>query len=299
MKFGIIADDNTGATDAAGMCTERGLRTLLLTQKPHGQDIESAKKFDAVILGTQARSVASTESYHRTREAVMTLKQMGTEKIQIKYCSTFDSTKDGNIGSSLDAALDALRAKGTVVCPALPVNGRTTYQGYHFVNGRLLSESSLKDHPLNPMTDPDLVRWLQYQTDRQVTLASVCDIRQGGHALAKTLDDLLREGNSYIVTDAIFQEDIAVIAEATQDWPLVSGGSGITAEVAGSIQSGYTGPDWKTLASQTKKTMLVVSGSGSPTTPMGAGTIRRRPARLLPSPCAHSRSRLPCDRNRV
>ena len=117
-KLGIIADDNTGATDAAGMCTEQGLRTLLLTQPPSQQEIETAQAFDAIIVGTQSRSVVAEEAYRLTQEAVFLLKKMGVDTLQIKYCSTFDSTKNGNIGPSLDAACDALDVKSTIVCPA-------------------------------------------------------------------------------------------------------------------------------------------------------------------------------------
>ena len=146
------------------------------------------------------------------------------------------------------------------------MNGRTTYQGYHFVNGRLLSESPLKDHPLNPMTDPDLVRWLQFQTTRRVALASLPDIRKGVSALKTRFETLQQEGMNYIVTDAIVQEDIAVIAKATRHWPLISGGSGITAEIARLMQPTGIVPDWKKQASHTPKIVLVISGSCSPTT---------------------------------
>jgi uncharacterized protein YgbK (DUF1537 family) len=233
MRFGIVADDHTGATDAAGMLTERGVRTVLLLDWSSPTEVAAVvAPFQAIVLGAETRSVAPEAAFRRTAEGVDLLKAIGADQVQFKYCSTFDSTPRGNIGPSLDAAMERLGARGAVVCPALPVNGRLTFMGYHFVNGQLLSESPLRDHPLNPMTDSNLVRWLSQQTRRRVGLADFFTVRRGSDALRQSLDAQLAEGCSYVVTDAIEDRDLAMIAEATRDWPLASGGSGITAALA-------------------------------------------------------------------
>ncbi len=231
LKFAVVADDNTGATDAAGMLTERGVTTLLILNKNYLLPDRLPKGFGAYIYSTATRSLPRETAYRETAFAVEQFKASGTEKIQIKYSSTFDSTPRGNIGPSLDAALDVLQLKATTVSPALPINGRTTYFGYHFVNGSLISESPLRYHPLNPMTEPSLVRWLSKQTKRQVGLAPLNVIRRGEKELASYLKKLIDEGVSYIVTDTIEQRDLKVIAKSTRDWRLISGGSGITAEI--------------------------------------------------------------------
>jgi len=144
LKFGIVADDNTGASDAAGMLTERGVKTILVLDASALKEGGSFSGYNALVLSTVSRSLRPEEAYAKTASAVKIIKNLGINKIQIKYSSTFDSTPKGNIGPSLDAAMDVLETRAATVSPALPVNGRTTYFGYHFVNGVLLSESPFK-----------------------------------------------------------------------------------------------------------------------------------------------------------
>jgi len=267
VRFGIVADDNTGATDAAGMLTERGVRTVLFIDAPGSEGADDvASGYDAAVVGTNARSVPPAAAYRRTAEAVRTLARMHAEKFQIKYCSTFDSTPEGNIGPCLDAAMEVLKTDATVVSPALPVNGRTTYCGYHFVKGELLSESPLKDHPLNPMTDSNLVRWLQMQTERKVSLAPLAVIRRGAKVLEGFLRSRIERGEAYFVTDTLEQNDLTTIARATATWPLISGGSGITAEVPGILFPGAGELSFCERLKGFGRETLVIAGSCSPAT---------------------------------
>lgn len=267
MRFGIVADDNTGASDAAGMLTDKGVRTaLVLSIESMRAEDEWLAGFDAVVLGTQIRALPPAEAKARTTSAIECLKSLGVEKLQLKYCSTFDSTPEGNIGCSLDAALEALDQPATTVTPALPVNGRTTYNGYHFVNGVLLSESPLRDHPLNPMTDPNLVRWLQHQTERKVGVVRLDEIRRGTTHTRNLMDELVSDGVGYLVTDAIEQSDLGVIADATADWTFISGGSGITAEMPRRMFPERSPMDFSGRIAALPDGLLVVSGSQSPAT---------------------------------
>jgi len=261
MELGIIADDNTGATDAAGMLTERGARTLLICgASPPDADL---KAYDAVVIGTRSRSIDPPGAYRRVAEAVRFFRSAGARKIQLKYCSTFDSTPAGNIGPSLDAALDSLGLEWAVVAPALPALGRTTYQGYHFVHDQLLSESPLRNHPLNPMTDANVVRWLAQQTERTVTLAPLAVVREGAAALGQFLAERAGEGASYIVVDGIEDRDLAVAAEATAASPFVSGASGITAALAGILFPDRAPLSFADRIARIPKITAVISGSMS------------------------------------
>ena len=267
MRFGIVADDNTGASDAAGMLTEKGVRTALVLSRAPGRDAEALPQgFEAVVLGTRIRSVPPEQARGRTTAAIRRLRALRVEKIQLKYCSTFDSTPEGNIGCSLDAALDELGQKATIVTPALPVNGRTTYNGYHFVNGVLLSESPLRDHPVTPMKDSNLVRWLQQQTRHRVDLVRLDEIRPGPEHLRRSLASKVAAGACYLVTDAIEQADLTVVAEATADWPFISGASGITAEIPRLLFPGRSPLNFTERLQGLPDGMLVVSGSQSPAT---------------------------------
>ena len=266
MKLGVIADDNTGATDAAGMLTERGVRTLLVLDVNAAISPAELDGFEALVVGTQNRSIAPAAAAEATRGAVKRLREWGVDRFQIKYCSTFDSTRAGNIGPTLDAALDALAAPATIVCPALPINGRTVYQGHLFVGSQLLSESPLRNHPLNPMTDANLVRWLGYQTARKVGLVELPIVRRGIEATRQRLDACRAEGCSYLVTDVVSNEDLLTLAAATRDWPLTSGGSGITAAMAAVHFPGRETLRFEEQLSHAGPTTLVVSGSQSPAT---------------------------------
>jgi 3-dehydrotetronate 4-kinase len=264
-RWGIIADDNTGATDAAGMLTQRGVRTVLLLD-PEPSDPAVLQGFDAVVVGTQNRSVAPTDAADATQAAIACLHGAGIDRFQLKYCSTFDSTREGNIGPTLDAALDDLGEAATVVCPALPVNERTVYQGHLFVGRELLSESPLRDHPLNPMTDANLVRWLQYQTTRKVGLVDLVTVRRGPEAIRAAMQEQLAQGIAYLVTDAVTDDDLVAIAHATEDWKLLSGGSGITAGLATVHYPARLPLEFRERLGSLGTATLVVSGSQSPMT---------------------------------
>lgn len=267
MKLGIIADDNTGATDAAGMLTARGIRTLLLLQTDRIPAFHrEIAGFEAVVVGSRIRSLPAGEAYALTRRVLGDLLAAGCDKIQLKYCSTFDSTREGNIGPSLDACLDLLGQRTAVVCPSLPVNGRRVYQGLLFVGQTLLSESPLRQHPLNPMTDANLVRWLRHQTKRTVGLIPLETLRSDPHAVAARFDAGGAAEPAYWVVDAIDDGDLLRIAEATRDQRFVSGGSGITIGVAATHFPDRPPLDFRARLGGAVGSVLVASGSQSPAT---------------------------------
>jgi uncharacterized protein YgbK (DUF1537 family) len=213
--FCAVADDDTGATDLAGMLTEAGLRAVLVLD---GNPERWSDGYDAVIMGIGSRALPRGDAYERTRDAVRKLRALAPRVIEIKYCSTFDSTADGNIGPGIDAAMDELGEPFTVALPALPVNGRTTYMGHHFVHGRLLSESPMRNHPLTPMRNPDLVSHLQSQTKRRVGL--------GAHPVTRAkLDALWSDGVQIAILDCIDDTDLQNVCEAIAHLKLISGSS--------------------------------------------------------------------------
>lgn len=224
--FAAVADDDTGATDLAGMLADRGMRAALILGEPAPEDFERwTSEADAVVIGTGSRSVAPDVAYHRTRQAVQLLKTLQPETLQIKYCSTFDSTESGNIGPSIDAALDETGQSFTVALPALPVNGRTTYMGYHFVGQQLLSDSPMRHHPLNPMTNAHLLTHLQSQTKRRVGLLAYPDAGKGPARIQQRLEDLRAAGVEIAILDCISNEDLWSICQAISGLPLITGSS--------------------------------------------------------------------------
>ena len=225
--FAAVADDDTGATDLAGMLAGQGLRTVLLIDLPAAEDFQRfTARQDAVVVGTGTRNLPPGDAYRLTRDAAKALRALKPRMLQIKYCSTFDSTREGNIGPSIEAALDETGETFTVAVPALPVNGRTTYLGHHFVKGELLSDSPMRNHPLTPMTDANLIRHLQAQTKRHVGLAPLPDVLAGPEALRARFRALADEGVEIAIVDCVTDADLDTIAEALADMPVTTGGSG-------------------------------------------------------------------------
>ena len=138
-----------------------------------------------------------------------------------------DATDAGNIGPVGDALLDALHAKQAIYCPAFPENGRTIFFGHLFVGDILLSDSHMRHHPLNPMTDSSLVRVLARQTKHKVGLVALKTVQSGSAALRAALDTLAADGVRHVVVDAVADTDLGIIGEAVGDDALVTGGSGV------------------------------------------------------------------------
>lgn len=225
MLLGVIADDFTGATDIASMLAKNGMRTVQTVGVPAGDEAPAA---DAVVVALKSRTIPAADAVAQSLAALDWLLAQGARQIVFKYCSTFDSTDAGNIGPVGEALLDRLGGIA-VVCPAFPANKRTIYRGYLFVGDVLLSESSMKDHPLTPMTDPSLVRVMARQVRDPGTVGLVgCEtVQQGAMAIKAALDRLQAEGKRFAVVDAVADADLRAIGAAIADASLLTGGSGI------------------------------------------------------------------------
>jgi uncharacterized protein YgbK (DUF1537 family) len=224
MLLGCIADDLTGATDVALMLQNAGMRTVQAIGLPSAPAPEAA---DAVVVALKSRTIAAADAVAQSLAALAWLRGCGARQILFKYCSTFDSTDAGNIGPVADALLGAMGASFTVACPAFPTNRRTVYQGHLFVGEQLLSDSPMKDHPLTPMRDANLVRVLGRQTARKVGLVPLSLVRRGAAAMREAFAALQSSGHAIAIVDAVADEDLLALGAASADLPLVTGGSGI------------------------------------------------------------------------
>ena len=224
MLIGCIADDFTGATDLANMLVKGGMRTVQMIGVPATRlDTE----VDAVVIALKSRTIAPADAVAQSLAAFQWLKANGAQQIYFKYCSTFDSTSKGNIGPVTDALMDAMQTNFTIACPAFPENGRTIFRGYLYVGDLLLSESGMKDHPLTPMTDANLVRVLQAQTPRKVGLVKFDAVAKGAASIRQRFDALKADGATMAVVDAVSDADLTAIGEACEDMALVTAGSGV------------------------------------------------------------------------
>ena len=215
--LGAIADDFTGATDLCNTLVRRGMRTVQLIDVPSpGVEVADA---EAVVVALKSRTIPAAQAIEKSLAALAWLEQAGARQILFKYCSTFDSTDAGNIGPVAEALMEALGTDFTLFCPAFPENGRTIYLGYLFVGDVLLSESSMRDHPLTPMRDPSLVRVLQRQCRGKVGLVPQYDVSRGAAAIRDAFASLRQADFRHAIVDAIDDDNLEGIGEAAADFP--------------------------------------------------------------------------------
>ncbi len=223
--LGCIADDSTGATDLANTLVGQGMKTTQIIGVP--DDEIDPGDADAVVIALKSRTNPAAAAVRDSLSALDWLRASKTEQYFFKYCSTFDSTDRGNIGPVADALLEALGADFTIACPAFPTNGRTVFKGHLFVGDELLSESSMRNHPLNPMTDSNLVNVLGRQTLHAVGLVPRETVANGAEAVRSAYDELRSDGIRHAIVDAVDDGDLSTIGAASADLALVTGGSGV------------------------------------------------------------------------
>ena len=222
--LGCIADDFTGATDLANNLVRAGMRVVQAIGVPaQPLDVEA----DAVVVALKSRTIAPQEAVAQSLAALRWLQAQGARQIYFKYCSTFDSTARGNIGPVTEALMDALGCDFAIATPAFPDNHRTVFKGHLFVGDALLDESGMQNHPLTPMTDPNLVRVLQAQSRRKVGLIDYRAVAQGEAAIRARMESLRAEGAGLAIVDAVSNDDLLRLGPALKDQPLVTAGSGV------------------------------------------------------------------------
>lgn len=225
MLLGAIADDFTGATDLCSMLVRGGMRTVQLIGVP-APDMPPPDA-DAVVVALKSRTAPVRQAVDESLAALKWLQAGGARQFFFKYCSTFDSTDQGNIGPVADALIAALGCGFALACPAFPTNNRTVYLGYLFAGSVLLNESGMENHPLTPMTDPSLVRVLSRQTDGTVGLVPFATVAQGPGAIRDAMTRLKEQGRRYAIVDAITDEHLMAIGQAAAHHTLITGGSGV------------------------------------------------------------------------
>jgi uncharacterized protein YgbK (DUF1537 family) len=223
LLLGCIADDFTGATDLANTLVKGGMTAVQVIGVPTGPLPEA----DAVIIALKSRTAPVGEAVAQSLAACDALLAAGAKQIFWKYCSTFDSTDQGNIGPVADTLLKRLGSGFALACPAFPTNGRTIYLGHLFVGNALLNESGMENHPLTPMTDANLVRVLGRQTDGAVGLVPFTTVEQGAAATRQAMMRLAEQGRRYAIVDAVTDQHLLAIGEAAAQHALITGGSGV------------------------------------------------------------------------
>ena len=228
LLLGCIADDFTGATDLANNLVRAGMRVVQTIGLP---DAPIPDDCNAVVIALKSRTIAPEQAVKQSLAALQWLKEQHVQQVYFKYCSTFDSWYTGevrgNIGPVTEALMQAMGCDFTIATPAFPDNQRTVFKGHLFVGDQLLSDSGMKNHPLTPMTDANLVHVLQAQCQRQVGLIDYRCVAKGVHAIAERITELKSQGISIAVVDALSNDDLHRLGPALADMPLVTAGSGV------------------------------------------------------------------------
>lgn len=280
MKLGVIADDFTGATDIAGFLVENGITTVQLNGVPPADYPVEA---EAIVVSLKSRSCPAGQAVADSLAALAWLQAHHCRQFYFKYCSTFDSTAQGNIGPVTDALLDALHETQTVISPALPVNGRTVYQGYLFVMGQLLAESGMRHHPVTPMTDSNVPRLMERQAKGRCALITADIMDLGATAVKARLAALQTEGARYVVLDMLNERHLLTQGEALRDMRLVTGGSGLAIGLARQwAKAGHDKTQAQAAGAPQGKRCVVLSGSCSAMTRLQVERYRQQaPARAV------------------
>jgi 3-dehydrotetronate 4-kinase len=226
LLFGAIADDLTGGLELAAMLRAEGVGCDFVSDT---DALDPLSEPEAIVVALRTRVAPRAEALARFETAAAHLLKRGARQIFFKYCATFDSTNDGNIGPCADALVGATGARQTLFCPAFPEAGRRVFQGHLFSDDQLISESPKRYDPLTPMTDPNLVRVLQAQTKTQVGLLPHQAVRAGVAEMSRRCAELRAAGKPYVIADAATPADLQAIAELTVDWPLMTGNSSVAA----------------------------------------------------------------------
>ncbi len=229
MRFGVIADDFTGGSDIASFFVKGGLSTVLYNGVPK---IDVAPNVEVCVIALKTRTQNPKDAVKDSLEAIGWLKEKGAQQFYIKYCSTFDSTPEGNIGPICDAVMEELEVPYTILCPALPVNGRTVRKGCLYVDGVPLHKSPMKDHPLTPMWDCDLVRLMDAQSKFPSVKMSDALYKEEVDELITRIITQSKHSQFYIVPDYEKEEDAERLVQLFGELKLLTGGSGLAYPLA-------------------------------------------------------------------
>lgn len=251
-RLGIVADDLTGAMNTGVQFAKWGLRTLVMLDDGEMPDA------DAVVISTDSRQLPAPEAYCRAKEAAQRLSG------RIPY-KKIDSTLRGNVGAEIDGLLEGLGWGRALVAPAFPATGRTTVDGYHYVDGVPLSESAFANDSLWPAVESHLPTLLASQTRRRVGHLPLGVVEGGVGEAARFL---ARESAAVVVADALEQRHLhtlaMALAQVAEDW-LPCGSAGLAEEwpaALGLERPANAATNW----SPDSRPALVVAGSRNLTT---------------------------------
>lgn len=265
LLLGCVADDFTGASDAASFLVAEGINTMLLNGVP--KDVQMLGDCSAVVIALKTRNSEPRSAVEETRNAFRWLRQQGAKQFYVKYCSTFDSRRDGNIGPTIDSTLEDFQEKYTVICPALPVNKRIVKDGKLYVDGVPLDQSHMKNHPLNPMWDASIAKLMEPQGKYQCLTLNQAWLTKPKAEIEHCVEDFAQSHpHFYVIPDYVTEEDAAKIVDVFGHLRILTGGSGLLAPLGRKYRQEGSLPPYVQLASGVTGRGVILAGSCSQAT---------------------------------
>lgn len=277
IKLGVIADDFTGATDIASFMVNAGWKVVLFNGVP--AESFDQEGIDAVVIALKSRSILTKTAVEQSLSASNWLRSQGCKQQLFKYCSTFDSTREGNIGPVTDALMQNLDASITLICPAVPDNGRTILQGHLFVKGQLLNQSGMEHHPVTPMKESSLKKLMEAQSTGRCEVINLDTIKNHVEDIPNALAKLAEKKIKYVVCDVLDNNDLLTIARETADYALITGAAGIGYAIA-ALDTMHKSADKPAFAISKEGASIVLSGSCSSMTNQQVNFYQQRASSL-------------------
>lgn len=236
----IVADDLTGGGDTGVQFAAKGLRTLLATAGVSRRLPLDDKRWPVLVLNTHSRALAPQQAYQRMAEI---LEGLDLSRFDVIY-KKIDSTLRGNIGSEIDALLEASPRTVGFLAPAFPAMGRTVEGGILKVRGVPVSETEAFRDPVCPVTESHVATLLQRQTSHRVGCVDIGLLRGGPAALREAVERRTGAGQRLLVFDCLERRDLTAIAElgvALRPTPLFIGSAGLAEALATQISAPRSG----------------------------------------------------------
>ncbi len=221
LELGVIADDLTGGMMIASLLEREGVPCPLVTSAEALDNLSDDA--EAVVIGRKIRLIPAADAAADAQHSAEGLLAKDTKRIYYKYCATFDSTDQGNIGPIGEALMETTKTDRVTFCPAFPEYSVTIFQGRMFLGGIMLGESGKRFDPVTPMTNSNLVEVLQAQSKKKVGLIPHSQLAAGKDSCNTYIDKQVADGTNLFIIDAVDGDDTTRIAELTTDWPLTTG----------------------------------------------------------------------------
>ncbi len=224
MRWAIVADDLTGAADAAVPFADQGIETTVWLCEP--------KEFPdgtCCSVDSDARQQDTENAAKIIRKYVRNLRDADWLVLKI------DSTLRGFVGAMVQSALESSGRKWALVLPAVPKQGRKVVNGKLFVHGRPVNELDLAKEQPAPVTTPSISERLQDTGLEKLRLEHLTlKVVRHRDSLAQAIEQAA-VNEVGLICDAETDKDLVRIisfAVKASTQPLFVGASGLTHALA-------------------------------------------------------------------